>query len=41
MITSEVLDAPDLYVAVEYHQLYLAKDPRGYRGLGGTGVSRQ
>lgn len=38
-ITTEILDAPDLYYAEEYHQQYLAKNPNGYCGLGGTGVS--
>jgi peptide-methionine (S)-S-oxide reductase len=38
-ITTEVLDAPPLYYAEDYHQQYLAKVPNGYCGLGGTGVS--
>ena len=38
-ITTEVLDAPEFYFAEEYHQQYLAKNPMGYCGLGGTGVS--
>jgi peptide-methionine (S)-S-oxide reductase len=38
-ITTEILDAPDFYYAEEYHQQYLAKNPSGYCGLGGTGVS--
>ena len=38
-ITTEILDAPDFYFAEDYHQQYLAKNPRGYCGLGGTGVS--
>jgi len=38
-ITTEVLDAPELYYAEDYHQQYLAKNPGGYCGLGGTGVS--
>ena len=38
-ITSEVLDAPEFYFAEGYHQQYLAKNPRGYCGHGGTGVS--
>jgi peptide-methionine (S)-S-oxide reductase len=38
-ITTEVLDAPDFYYAEDYHQQYLAKNPAGYCGLGGTGVS--
>ena len=37
-ITSEILDAPEFYYAEEYHQQYLAKNPTGYCGLGGTGV---
>jgi len=37
-ITTEIADAPELYYAEEYHQQYLAKNPRGYCGLGGTGV---
>jgi peptide-methionine (S)-S-oxide reductase len=38
-ITTEILDAPDFYFAEDYHQQYLAKNPHGYCGLGGTGVS--
>ena len=38
-ITTEILDAPEFYYAEEYHQQYLAKNPAGYCGLGGTGVS--
>ena len=38
-ITTEVLDAPNFYFAEDYHQQYLAKNPNGYCGLGGTGVS--
>ncbi len=38
-ITTEVLAAPVFYYAEEYHQQYLAKNPDGYCGLGGTGVS--
>jgi peptide-methionine (S)-S-oxide reductase len=38
-ITTEILDAPAFYYAEEYHQQYLAKNPHGYCGLGGTGVS--
>jgi peptide-methionine (S)-S-oxide reductase len=38
-ITTEVIDAPTLYYAEEYHQQYLSKNPGGYCGLGGTGVS--
>jgi len=37
-ITSEIIDAPPFYAAEEYHQQYLAKNPRGYCGLGGTGI---
>jgi peptide-methionine (S)-S-oxide reductase len=37
-ITTEILDAPPFYYAEEYHQQYLAKNPNGYCGLGGTGV---
>ena len=38
-VTTEVLDAPPFYYAEDYHQQYLAKNPNGYCGLGGTGVS--
>ena len=38
-VTTEVLDAPTFYYAEDYHQQYLAKNPMGYCGLGGTGVS--
>jgi peptide-methionine (S)-S-oxide reductase len=38
-ITTEILPAPVFYYAEEYHQQYLAKNPGGYCGLGGTGVS--
>ena len=38
-ITTEVLDADPFYYAEDYHQQYLAKNPNGYCGLGGTGVS--
>ncbi len=38
-ITTEILDAPEFYFAEEYHQQYLAKNPNGYCGLGGTKVS--
>jgi peptide-methionine (S)-S-oxide reductase len=38
-ITTEIEDAPPFYYAEEYHQQYLAKNPNGYCGLGGTGVS--
>ena len=37
-ITTEILDAPDFYYAEDYHQQFLAKNPGGYCGLGGTGV---
>lgn len=37
-ITSEIVPAPTFYFAEEYHQQYLAKNPSGYCGLGGTGV---
>lgn len=37
-ITTEILHAPVFYYAESYHQQYLAKNPRGYCGLGGTGV---
>ncbi len=39
LITTEILPAPEFYYAEEYHQQYLAKNPGGYCGLGGTGVS--
>ena len=38
-ITTEILDAPEFYYAEDYHQQYLAKNPWGYCGLGGTGVA--
>ena len=38
-ITTEILDAPEFYFAEEYHQQYLEKNPDGYCGIGGTGVS--
>lgn len=38
-VTTEILPAPDFYYAEDYHQQYLAKNPDGYCGLGGTGVS--
>ena len=37
-ITTEIVDAPEFYYAEEYHQQYLARNPAGYCGLGGTGV---
>ena len=38
-ITTEIRPAPDFYYAEDYHQQYLGKNPNGYCGLGGTGVS--
>jgi peptide-methionine (S)-S-oxide reductase len=38
-ITTEIADAPEFYYAEPYHQQYLDKNPMGYCGLGGTGVS--
>ena len=38
-ITTEVIPAPEFYYAEDYHQQYLSKNPDGYCGLGGTGVS--
>jgi peptide-methionine (S)-S-oxide reductase len=38
-ITTEIREAPEFYYAEDYHQQYLAKNPNGYCGLGGTGVS--
>jgi peptide-methionine (S)-S-oxide reductase len=37
-ITTEIIDAPEFYYAETYHQQYLAKNPNGYCGLGGTKV---
>ena len=37
-MTTEILDAPTFYYAEDYHQQYLAKNPGGYCGMGGTGV---
>ncbi|ACO80611.1 Peptide methionine sulfoxide reductase [Azotobacter vinelandii CA] len=37
-VTTEIADAPPFYYAEDYHQQYLAKNPGGYCGLGGTGV---
>jgi len=37
-ITTEILPMPSFYYAEEYHQQYLAKNPRGYCGLGGMGI---
>ena len=39
VITTEILEAPTFYFAEDYHQQYLDKNPGGYCGLGGTGVS--
>jgi peptide-methionine (S)-S-oxide reductase len=39
VITTEIREAPPFYFAEDYHQQYLAKNPHGYCGLGGTGVS--
>ncbi len=38
-VTTEIVDAPEFYFAEDYHQQYLHKNPRGYCGLGGTGVT--
>jgi len=38
-VTTEIVDAPVFYYAEDYHQQYLSKNPNGYCGLGGTGVS--
>jgi peptide-methionine (S)-S-oxide reductase len=38
-ITTEIAAAPEFYYAEEYHQQYLAKNPGGYCGIGGTGVA--
>jgi peptide-methionine (S)-S-oxide reductase len=38
-ITTEILPAPEFYFAEDYHQQYLAKNPSGYCGIGGTGVT--
>jgi peptide-methionine (S)-S-oxide reductase len=38
-ITTEIVDAPPFYYAEDYHQQYLAKNPGGYCGVGGTGVT--
>ena len=40
-ITTEIADAGPFYFAEDYHQQYLAKNPMGYCGLGGTGVACQ
>jgi peptide-methionine (S)-S-oxide reductase len=38
-VTTEIVEAPEFYYAEDYHQQYLQKNPDGYCGLGGTGVS--
>ena len=38
-ITTEIVDAPEFYFAEDYHQQYLSKNPNGYCGIGGTGVT--
>jgi peptide-methionine (S)-S-oxide reductase len=38
-VTTEIREAPEFYYAEDYHQQYLAKNPDGYCGLGGTGVA--
>ncbi len=38
-ITTEIVEAPEFYFAEDYHQQYLAKNPHGYCGIGGTGVT--
>jgi peptide-methionine (S)-S-oxide reductase len=38
-ITTEIRSTPEFYYAEDYHQQYLGKNPGGYCGLGGTGVS--
>lgn len=38
-VTTEIIDAPEFYYAEDYHQQYLAKNPGGYCGLGGTGIA--
>jgi len=38
-VTTEILPAPEFYYAEDYHQQYLSKNPNGYCGLGGTGVT--
>ncbi len=40
-VTTEILPATEFYFAEDYHQQYLAKNPHGYCGLGGTGVTCQ
>ena len=38
-VVTEIKDAPEFFLAEDYHQQYLAKNPQGYCGLGGTGIS--
>jgi peptide-methionine (S)-S-oxide reductase len=38
-VTTEIADTPPYYLAEDYHQQYLDKNPNGYCGIGGTGVS--
>jgi peptide-methionine (S)-S-oxide reductase len=38
-VTTEIIGAPVFYFAEDYHQQYLAKNPGGYCGVGGTGVA--
>ena len=38
-VTTEIIPAPEFYYAEDYHQQYLSKNPDGYCGLGGTGVT--
>ncbi|HTC18982.1 MAG TPA: peptide-methionine (S)-S-oxide reductase, partial [Stellaceae bacterium] len=38
-VTTEIREAPAFYYAEDYHQQYLGKNPAGYCGLGGTGIS--
>ena len=38
-VTTEIVEAPEFYFAEDYHQQYLAKNPGGYCGIGGTGVA--
>ena len=38
-VTTEIAEAPEFYFAEDYHQQYLAKNPHGYCGIGGTGVT--
>jgi peptide-methionine (S)-S-oxide reductase len=38
-VTTEIVDRPAFYFAEDYHQQYLARNPNGYCGLGGTGVA--